>query len=140
MAQAGCVWIGYGIESGSQKMLDAMNKKATIQQAKEAIVNTRKADIYANTTFIFGYPGETLETIQETIDFKREMGLECGSFFAIPYPGAPLYDEIRSKLDDEEAYVRSLGNATEFTVNLTEFDDKTMFQLKKAMDENRDVV
>ncbi|MBW1860963.1 MAG: B12-binding domain-containing radical SAM protein, partial [Deltaproteobacteria bacterium] len=45
MAKAGCVWIGYGIESGSQKMLDAMNKKATIQQAKEAIVNTRKADI-----------------------------------------------------------------------------------------------
>ena len=140
MAEVGCVWIGYGIESGSQRMLDAMNKRATVEQAKRAIINTRKAGIYANTTFIFGYPGESVETIQETIDFKREMGLESGSFFATPYPGAPLYDEIRSKIDDEEAYIRSLGNATEFTINLTEFDDESMLRLKKDMDENRDVV
>jgi len=140
MAQARCVWIGYGIESGSQKMLDAMNKKATIQQAKEAIVNTRKADIYANTTFIFGYPGETLETIQETIDFKREMGLECGSFFATPYPGTYLYEQALAQIEDEEAFVLSLGNATEFTINLTSFPDKEMLGLKKAMDQNKDVI
>ncbi|RLB83740.1 MAG: hypothetical protein DRH17_00880 [Deltaproteobacteria bacterium] len=140
MAEVSCVWIGYGIESGSQKILDAMNKRATVDQAKQAIINTRKAGIYANTTFIFGYPGETLETIQQTIDFKREMGLECGSFFATPYPGTPLYDEAQSQIKDEEAYIRSLGNATEFTINLTEFDDETMFRLKKAMDENRDVI
>ncbi|HID29061.1 MAG TPA: radical SAM protein [Desulfobacterales bacterium] len=140
MAEAGCVWIGYGVESGSQVMLDAMNKKATIEQAKKAIVNTREAGIYANTTFIFGYPGETLQTVQETIDFKREMSLDCGSFFATPYPGAPLYNAVRSKIHDEEAFVKSLGNATEFTVNLTQFDDTTMFRMKKAMDENRDVI
>lgn len=140
MAEAGCVWIGYGVESGSQVMLDAMNKKATIEQAKKAIMNTRKAGIYPNTTFIFGYPGETLQTVQETIDFKREMCLDCGSFFATPYPGAPLFDEARTKIDDEEAFIKSLGNATEFTVNLTQFDDATMFRMKKAMDENRDVI
>ena len=140
MAEAGCVLIGYGIESGSQMMLDAMNKKATIEQAKKAIMNTRKAGIYPNTTFIFGYPGETLQTVQETIDFKREMRLDCGSFFATPYPGAPLYDDVRSKIHDEEAFIRTLGNATEFTVNLTQFDNGTMFRLKKAMDENQDVI
>jgi anaerobic magnesium-protoporphyrin IX monomethyl ester cyclase len=140
MAEVGCVWIGYGIESGSQKILDAMNKKATVEQAREAIANTRKVGIYPNTTFIFGYPGESLGTIQETVDFKREMGLECGSFFATPYPGTPLYDEVRSQIGEEEAFIRTLGNATEFCINLTPFPDKEMFRLKKAMDENRDVM
>ncbi len=139
MAEVGCVWIGYGIESGSQKILKAMNKKASVEQAKEAIKNTRKAGIYPNTTFIFGYLGEALETIQETVEFKREMGIECGSFFATPYPGTPLYSQIHSKIGNEEAFIGRLGNATEFTINLTCFDDKQLFELKEAMDENRDV-
>jgi radical SAM superfamily enzyme YgiQ (UPF0313 family) len=140
MANAGCVWIGYGIESGSQKMLDAMNKKATVTQAKEAIVQTRKAGIFANTTFIFGYPGETRETIQETIDFKRELGIECGSFFATPYPGTPLYEEIKSRIVDQEAFFQSLGNATDFSINLTDFSNEELFRLKEAMDNNEDVM
>jgi radical SAM superfamily enzyme YgiQ (UPF0313 family) len=140
MAEVGCVWIGYGIESGSQKMLDAMNKKATVAQARQAIINTRKAGIYPNTTFIFGYPGESLETIQETIDFKRELGLESGSFFATPYPGTSLYQQVQSQIKEKEAFIRSLGNATEFSINLTRFDNEMMFELKKAMDENRDVL
>ncbi|MEW6667481.1 MAG: radical SAM protein [Thermodesulfobacteriota bacterium] len=139
MAETGCVWIGYGIESGSQKILDAMNKKARVAQAREAIRNTRKAGIYPNTTFIFGYPGETLETIQETIDFKKEMGIECGSFFATPYPGTPLYEQIRCRIRDEEEFILSLGNATEFTINLTGFSDNELFRLKRMMDGNQDV-
>lgn len=139
MAELGCVWIGYGIESGSQKILDAMNKKARIEQAKKAIQNTRKAGIYPNTTFIFGYPGETLETIQETVEFKREMGIECGSFFATPYPGTPLYEQTRKQIGDEEDFISRLGNATEFTVNLTDFDDNKLFELKTAMDKNLSV-
>jgi hypothetical protein len=43
-------------------------------------------------------------------------------------------------IKDERAFIRSLGNATEFSINLTDFDDKTLFKLKKAMDENRDVI
>lgn len=140
MAEVGCVWIGYGIESGSQKILDAMNKKATVEQARMAIDHTRNAGIYPNTTFIFGYPGETIESIQETIDFKKKMGIECGSFFATPYPGAPLYEQFRHLIKDESAYIRSLGNATEFTVNLTDFDDESFFAFKKAMDRNEDVL
>lgn len=140
MAETGCVWIGYGIESGSQKILDAMNKKTKVERARRAVVETRKAGIFPNTTFIFGYPGETRETVQETVDFKRDLGLECGSFFATPYPGSPLYEQVRDRIEDEEAYISSLGNATEFSINLTDFDDETLFGLKKAMDANEDVI
>jgi len=140
MADVGCVWIGYGIESGSQKILDRMNKRAKVEQAKEAIRNTRAAGIYPNTTFIFGYPGETRNTIQDTVDFKRELNIECGSFFASPYPGTSLYEQVRSQVKDEESFIQTLGNAAEFTINLTDFDDETLFKLKRAMDENRDVL
>jgi radical SAM superfamily enzyme YgiQ (UPF0313 family) len=140
MAQAGCVWIGFGIESGSQKMLDSMNKRATVLQASQAIKDTRQAGIFANTTFIFGYPGETLETIQETIDFKKELDIQCGSFFANPYPGTPLYQGASDSIRNEEAFIASLGNATEFSVNLTQFDDERLFRLKHCMDNNIDVI
>jgi radical SAM superfamily enzyme YgiQ (UPF0313 family) len=140
MAEAGCVWIGYGIESGSQEILNAMNKKAVVSQAGEAITNTRRVGIYPNTTFIYGYPGENLRTIQETIDFKKEMGIECGSFFATPYPGTPIYEQVKGRIKDQEDFVRCLGNATDFTINLTEFSDEEFFNLKKSMDENRDVL
>jgi radical SAM superfamily enzyme YgiQ (UPF0313 family) len=139
MADAGCIWIGYGIESGSQTMLERMNKKATVAQAKRAIVETRRAGIFPNTTFIFGYPGETRDTIQETIDFKRELGIECGSFYATPYPGTPLYDSIRHRIKDETAFIFSLGNATDFSINLTGFPDEEFFALKSRMDHNQDV-
>ena len=140
MAETGCVWIGYGIESGSQRMLDAMNKKARVEQAKTAVENTRRAGIFPNTTFIFGYPGETRQTIQETVDFKRDLGIECGSFFATPYPGTPLCERVSERIPDEEAFVEHLGNATDFTINLTDFDDDTLFRMKRAMDDNRDVI
>jgi len=132
MAASGCVWIGYGVESGSQKMLDAMNKRQTVQQAKDAVINTREAGIWPNTTFIYGYPGETPETIQETIDMKGELGIKCSSFFATPYPGTVLYEQVKDRLPED--YISRLGNATEFVVNLTEMPDEVFFEMKKRMD------
>lgn len=140
MAEAGCVWIGYGIESGSETMLNAMNKNATVTQAKEAILHTRAAGIYPNTTFIFGYPGENRETIQESVQLKKDLNLQCGSFFATPYPGTQLYEQSRHLIPDENSYIRSLGDATEFTINLTEFDQDELFRLKACLDSNTDIV
>lgn len=134
MAESGCVWIGYGIESGSQRMLDAMNKKTTVEKAREAVLETRKAGIFANTTFIFGYPGEDVQSIRDTIEFKKSLDIHCGSFFATPYPGTDLYSKVRSFIPDEEAYIASLGDATDYTINLTGFDEATFFHMKKAYD------
>jgi radical SAM superfamily enzyme YgiQ (UPF0313 family) len=140
MAETGCVWIGYGIESGSQDMLDAMNKNSTVARAGQAIRDTRASGIFANTTFIFGYPGETRRTIQETVEFKRSLDLACGSFFATPYPGTPLYESFRDRIPDEETFICTLANATDFSVNLTDFEDAELFELKGKMDRNEDVL
>ena len=129
---AGCVWCGMGLESAAQEILNAMNKKTCPQEASAAIYALRAAGIYPNTTFIFGYPGETPETVQKTIDFKRELGIECSSFFATPYPGTVLYEQVKDRLPKD--YISRLGNATEFVVNLTEMNDELFFEMKKRMD------
>ena len=88
MADAGCVLIGYGIESGSQKILDFVNKQVSVEQAKKAIRLTKKHLGWADCSFMIGYPGETKETIQETIDFCKELDLAPEViFFLTPYPG-----------------------------------------------------
>ncbi len=60
-------------------------------------------------------------------------------FFATLHPGTPLFERVSERIPDEEAFVEHLGNATEFTINLTDFDDDTLFRLKWAMDDNRDL-
>jgi len=135
MKKTGCYRVGYGIESGSQKILDLMNKKVTIEQAKEAIKLTRKAGLICGTTWMFGYPGEDYGTIQETIDFCKDLKLSPKFFYTTPYPGSELYiktkDKILEKYGDEEKYILTLGDVSDFTVNLTEFTDEELMSLKK---------
>ena len=81
-----------------------------------------------------------MATIQETINFKRDFEIQCGSFFATPYPGTLLYQKYCHLIQDEDVFVGSLGDATEFSINLTQFDDETLFRLKDCMDNNIDVM
>ncbi len=132
MSGAGCMWLGFGIESGSQRILNLMNKAATVEQARDAIKRTRKYKIFPNTTFFFGYPGENMESVLETMRFQFSLGLTKNSFLATPYPGTPLYEQAvkRGLIKDVEKYILSLGNACDFTVNLTEFGDKELVALR----------
>ena len=132
MAAAGCRWLGFGIESGSQRILDAMNKKVKVDQALDAVHRTRAHGIFANTTFIHGYPGEDIDSIRDTLRFKLNAEVVCDSFFATPYPGTKLYDLAleRGLIQDENEYALSLNNAYDFTVNLTDFSDEELIRLR----------
>ncbi len=134
MVDAGCVLIGYGIESGSQKILNNIKKGVTVEQAKEAIRLTKKYLGWADCSFMIGAPGETRETIQETIDFCKEMDLTPEVvFFATPYPGTELYDVARKmgKIPDEEEYILGLGEQGEkIRVNFTELSDEELNNLQ----------
>jgi anaerobic magnesium-protoporphyrin IX monomethyl ester cyclase len=72
MGQAGCEGVFLGIESGSDAMLERMNKTARRRHYLEAIPQLRDAGILVDASLIIGYPGETYETVQETIDFIEE--------------------------------------------------------------------
>lgn len=73
MKEAGCKMLIFGIESGSQKVLDLMNKPYKISDAKRVIKDASKAGIFVTTNFMFGFPGETEEDFQETLNFLDEM-------------------------------------------------------------------
>ncbi len=137
MAKSGCVLIGYGIESGSQKMLDAMKKGVTVEQAKQAVKLTQKYLGWADCSFMIGTPGETRETIQETIDFCKELNLVPEViFFATPYPGTELYDmaKAQNRIGDEEEYIMRLGEQGEqIMVNFSHFTNEELKTIKEKI-------
>jgi len=92
LAQSGCKLICYGIESGSQMILDRMRKQTTVEQNLEAIKMAQKAGIIVAGYFLLGFPGETKETIQETIDFVERSNIDQAQFYTfIPLPGCEVY-------------------------------------------------
>jgi anaerobic magnesium-protoporphyrin IX monomethyl ester cyclase len=94
MKEAGCHYILFGIESGSPEMLETMKKRITLDRAREAIRLCRELGIKSQAFFLFGVPGETQQTIQQTISFAKELGASSTQFaVAIPQPGSPMYQQ-----------------------------------------------
>ena len=133
MKAAGCTYVGYGIESASQEMLNAMKKGCTVEQQKKALKLTKKLKLNTYPTFIIGTPGETEETVQESIDFCKELGLIPEFFFMTPFPMSTLYDYAmeRGMIKDEDKYVEELAECRDLTINLTDMSDGELRRLKK---------
>ncbi|WP_287584749.1 radical SAM protein [Candidatus Borrarchaeum sp.] len=96
--KAGCRRIGYGIESGSQEILNRIKKGITLDQARKSIKLTKEMGISVLASFMFGHPGETLKTAEATIKFAKELNPDWANFFvATPFPGTELYEYAKSK-------------------------------------------
>jgi radical SAM superfamily enzyme YgiQ (UPF0313 family) len=94
MQAAGCHYILFGIESGSPDMLRTMRKGITLDKAREAVRLCRELGIKTQAFFLFGIPGETDQSIDQTIKFAKELGASSTQFaVAIPQPGSPLYKQ-----------------------------------------------
>lgn len=93
MKRAGCLWVFLGVESGSEKMLKAMNKGCGAARMKEAIAGARAAGLGVHGNFVVGYPGEDAGTVRETLDFVRGSGLDTVYFspFQLRSLDAPVY-------------------------------------------------
>ncbi|MDP8235341.1 MAG: radical SAM protein [Candidatus Erginobacter occultus] len=98
MKRAGCVSIGYGIETGSPETAHKIKKGITFEQAREAIALTRAAGIESRGSYIFGFPGETQVNLEETLRAALALNADFVIFnLAIPLPGTELYREAREK-------------------------------------------
>ncbi|WP_026369868.1 B12-binding domain-containing radical SAM protein [Kallotenue papyrolyticum] len=94
MKQAGCFMIAWGLESGSEAVLKRARKGTTVQRIREAIHWSHQAGIKNWGYFIIGLPGETVETIQQTIALAKSLPVDIALFhIATPYPGTPFYYE-----------------------------------------------
>jgi len=95
LKKSGCKQILYGIESGSQKILDAMKKHITVDRVREAVKLTKKAGIEAQGFFIVGYPGETEETLKDTVKLIKKCRFDdIATFFFTPLPGSEIYQNV----------------------------------------------
>lgn len=94
MKRAGCWIIAFGIESGSQEMLDKIGKKTDLSKAREALRMTRKAGILSSVYFMVGLPWDTPESLAANEKFAREIDPDIMEvFYVYPFPGTPLYEE-----------------------------------------------
>lgn len=93
MKRAGCYSIAYGIESGTQEILDSMCKGVTVEQAEEAVRMTNKVGIETVGYFMIGSPDETPENVLQTIKCAKRLKLDYAQFsITTPFPGTMLYN------------------------------------------------
>jgi len=108
LARAGCdnVWIG--AESGSQKILDAMDKGITIAQIRKATQLLKENGIKPSFFIQFGYPGETIEDIGKTIDMINELlPFSIGISVSYPLPGTVFYEKVKAELSGKSNWTDS---------------------------------
>jgi anaerobic magnesium-protoporphyrin IX monomethyl ester cyclase len=96
MADSGCYQITLACESGVQRVLDEIiNKRLPLETIYPSIENAKKAGMLVHTFWIIGYPGETYEEMQRTIDFAMNSGADSFSFAILsPLPGTPIYRQV----------------------------------------------
>ena len=93
MRKAGCYHTPFGIESGSQEVLDRMKKGITVDQVIRAVQMSKDAGMETTGYFMFGLPGETKDTIMKTIEFALQLRLDHNKFgVAIPLPGTEFFE------------------------------------------------
>jgi anaerobic magnesium-protoporphyrin IX monomethyl ester cyclase len=95
MHDAGCITIWFGVESGSEKILDQMHKKIKPEGVRAAFKMAQKAGMMTIASAVIGFPGETEETAWETINFINSLNPDdIGFYVATPYPGTPMYEQV----------------------------------------------
>lgn len=104
LKSAGLTTLYYGVESGSQRILNLMKKGITLKQAENAVRSAKDVGVEVLTSFILGYPGETTEEMDKTINFSIKLNADYSQFSILtPFPGTPIYQELKKKklLDTE---------------------------------------
>ena len=93
LKQAGCWMVGYGLESGSEKILKLMNKGISLEDNKNAVRWAKEAGLAVTGHFVLGFPGETLQTMEDTLKFALSEPIDFAQFYCVvPFPGSRLYE------------------------------------------------
>jgi len=97
MKEAGCISVWFGVESGSQQVLDAMKKGISPELTTQVLGLVREVGLKPVPNVILGFPGETKETAWKTIKFVEQISPDAVGFYnvATPFPGTPMYDTVK---------------------------------------------
>lgn len=135
MKESGCVRVGFGIESGSQRILNNMHKLVSVDQNLYALKLAKKAGLKVQVQMIFGYPGEDIDSLRETVNFCKEARVRPTVEMSIitPLPGSKLYDDCLKSgiIRNEEQYLMNTDDMQSLNINLSNWDDEEFLVLKK---------
>lgn len=99
LKEAGCDTLSFGIETGSERIANIIQKGETVEANKQAVFTAKKYGLRVAATFIIGFPTETKADREQTIKLAMELPLDVMRInIAIPYPGTPLYEMTKDKL------------------------------------------
>ena len=108
LRDAGCRTVWIGAESGSQRVLDAMEKGTRVDQIDTAVQRLHAVGIEVGFFLQFGYPGETYDDIQLTLDMVRRCRPDdIGVSVSYPLPGTPFYERVKADLGDKQNWIDS---------------------------------
>jgi len=136
MADANCISVGLGVESGSNRMLRLMNKGISRRQIVSVLRAAREVGIHVRLQLMCGFPGETSESMDETATLFAEVGIPPRPLsWCTPLPGSTLYADLRQKgaIGHELQYVRRLAQGTNkpgrVILNASGLEDSEMAKL-----------
>ena len=138
LKRCGCVSLSIGIESGSQRLLDSMNKKIRIEETRQVLFDMISVGIVPSTQLVFGYPGEDDDSIEETYNLFKDLPITNAGFYVItPLPGSKLYREAIEQgiIEDEDKYLSGLETGTsEVHANFTNWTDQELIEKKELLE------
>lgn len=128
LKNSNCYRLGFGFESGCDTILNILLKRVTREQNISAYTCFSNSPIYLTPTFIVGTPGETVYTIDDTVDAILEAKITSGGvFITTPYPGSRLFNWSKENgyIHDVDAYLKEISNRNAFvlSVNFTVYPD-----------------
>jgi len=129
LKRSGCVGLEYGFESGSQRMLDIMNKRSSIEDNLKAAMLTRKVGLRFTSYIIVGYPQETESDFKKTVNFlkKAKPNLMAFSLF-YPLPGTAIYKKLIAEEKEIPEWDR-IGDPEAADINYADMDKETFKKL-----------
>ena len=121
MKRAGCEIVFFGVESGSQRMLDAMNRMMTIEQIVSGVSAAKRVGLKVHAFMMVGFPSENYDSLKQTIDFLKELSPDEFSFtVAYPLPGTELFHMIEP-IDEQLEWRDPSENRLLFESNIPEW-------------------
>lgn len=133
LAECGCVFLNFGLESSDQKVLDAMGKRTTVEQNIKAVKMARKTGVGIGLNFLWGNIGDTEESLRSNVRLIRELN----TYYHLrtirpvtPYPGCDLYYEAirRGLLTGPADFFEKFRNSDLLLVNFTDIPEKDFYE------------
>ena len=122
---AGCLDLGFSLESANKEILEMMNKRIEAEYFLEQVRVLEEVGIHCSISVVFGYPIETPKTIKETFDMCFEAKIYPSMGYLLPLPATGMYDYAKENgyIVNEDSYLDSITERQDLCVNMTKMSD-----------------